>query len=134
MMMSPVCIDQLISACPSTADVNFVHLIQGLSARFLTEKLIIFQLSLIGSWRDLLRHVHKLSHFMLLLPLSTSFPFTCRLLWKMKALTFVQAFVSKCSVNFLLIPLSFHSYSLSFLLFVSPGKENKSPIVYIQVS
>ena len=34
-MMRPVCMGQLISICPITADGNFVHLIQGLSARFL---------------------------------------------------------------------------------------------------
>ena len=100
---------------------------RGCEPDTLAEKLIILQLPLIGSRRDLLRAVHKASHFMWLLPLSTSFPFTCRLLWKMKPLIFVQAFVSKCSVNFLFIPLSFHSNSLiTFCIFRKRKQESYS--------
>ena len=67
-----------------------------------TEKIIIFQLSLIGSWRGLLRTVHEPSHFMWIV-LVYFITLAWRFLWKMKPPIFVQAFVGKCSINFLFL-------------------------------
>lgn len=52
------------------------------------------------------RWVLKPTTFHVNTPLTASFSFPCKWLWRVEALTFVQAFVSKCSVNCNFIPQS----------------------------